>query len=72
MIELCHFLKGLNLFLENTGFVIAINIVCFQNSVFVRAIRNYLTNENELLSFAKGDIIKLTNRDLELEQGNGY
>ena len=50
----------------------AINIVCLQNSVFVKAIQNYPTNENELLSFAKGDIIKLTNRNQELEQGDGY
>lgn len=40
-----------------------------QDVMYVKAVKNYLTRESTLLSFVKGDIIKLTNKDMPLDQG---
>jgi myosin-15 len=40
-----------------------------QGTVYVRAIKDYITRESTLLSFKKGDIIKVTNKDMHLDRG---
>ncbi|ELU02236.1 hypothetical protein CAPTEDRAFT_227847 [Capitella teleta] len=37
--------------------------------MYVKATRNYRTRESTLLSFARGDVIKLTNKDMTLDRG---
>lgn len=39
------------------------------DSIWVKAVKNYYTRESTLLSFEKGDLIKLTNRDMQLDKG---
>ncbi len=40
-----------------------------QNVMYVRAIKNYRTRESTLLHFEKGNIIKLTNRNMTMDRG---
>ncbi|XP_064628723.1 unconventional myosin-XV-like isoform X2 [Lineus longissimus] len=40
-----------------------------KGTVYVRAIKDYVTRESTLLSFKRGDIIKVTNKDMHLDRG---
>ncbi|ESN99629.1 hypothetical protein HELRODRAFT_176799 [Helobdella robusta] len=40
-----------------------------ENTVYVKAIASYQTSESLLLSFKRGDIIKLTNKDQAVQEG---
>jgi len=43
-----------------------------KSSIYVRAIKNYVTREKTLLSFQVGDIIKLTKHDMPIDKGWMY
>ena len=40
-----------------------------QNAMYVRAVKSYKTKDSTLLSFDKGDLIKLTNKNMTLDRG---
>ena len=44
-------------------------IECEKNVMYVRAARSYVTRDHTLLSFQKGEVIKLTNKDMLLDRG---
>ncbi|CAH1793641.1 unnamed protein product [Owenia fusiformis] len=44
-------------------------IECEKETTYVRALKDYITRESTLLSFMKGDIIVLTNRDMYMDRG---